>query len=335
MCMAAAGNISKNRRSGMFPNWKYDHHRRPSSSVAGRRPAHFFKIMIPSAMAQKKLRIPVKFVRLFGDELPTVVTLILPNGCSWQVGLERSATEKEMWFHEGWHDFVEYHSIDSGYFLVFRYQGNSNFHVLVFDKTATEIQYSSKNLGDDQGVDMIMQVSDDDVEKSSHDKPKETHEIILSKHEDGETSDHHRERPVVFSGTSMKKRRLRMSRGRERAIQAAITFKPKNPSFMRVMLSPASYHMYVPSGFATSYLSLNQSVKLLTSDVDDGQHEWDVICRRCHYDRHPRSSLKLGSGWKVFARDNNLKKGDAFVFELIQRKPTVLKVSIFRVVDYA
>ncbi|XP_041015198.1 B3 domain-containing protein At1g49475-like [Juglans microcarpa x Juglans regia] len=331
MCMAAAGNISKNRRSGMFPNWKYDQHRRPSSSVAGRRPAHFFKIMLPSAMAQKKLRIPVKFVRLFGDELPTVVTLILPNGCSWQVGLERATHEKEIWFHKGWHDFVEYHSIDSGHFLVFRYEGNSNFHVLVFDKTSTEIQYSSKNLDDDHTI----MVSDDDVEKSSHDdKSKETREIILSKHKDGETSDHDRERPVVLSGTSTKERSLRMSRGRERAIQAAITFKPKNPSFMRIMpRSSASYRMYVPSGFATSYLSLNQSIKLQTSDENDGQREWHVICR-CHHNRQPRLSLKLGSGWKVFARDNNLKEGDAFVFELVQRNPTVLKVSIFRVVDY-
>ncbi|KAG6707235.1 hypothetical protein I3842_06G020600 [Carya illinoinensis] len=333
--MAAAGNISKTRRSRMVPNWKYDHHRRPSSSVAGRRPAHFFKIMLPSAMAQKKLRIPVKFVRLFGDELPsTVVTLILPNGCSWQVGLER-AKDKEIWFHDGWHDFVEYHSIDNGYFLVFRYEGNSNFHVLVFDKTATEIQYPLKNYldNDDHQVVVDIMVSDEAVEKSSHDKSKETQEI-MSKHEDGETSHHDRERPVL-SSTSTKERCLWMSRlvvGRERAIQAAITFKPKNPSFMRVMRSSALYHMHVPNGFATSYLSLNQSVKLQTSDDDDGQHEWDVICR-CHH-KHPRLSLKLGSGWKVFARDNNLKEGDAFVFELIQRNPTVFKVSIFRVVDY-
>ncbi|KAG6650115.1 hypothetical protein CIPAW_06G020300 [Carya illinoinensis] len=300
--MAAAGNISKTRRSRMVRNWKYDHHRWPSSSVAGRRPAHFFKIMLPSAMAQKKLRIPVKFVRLFGDELPsTVVTLILPNGCSWQVGLER-AKDKEIWFHDGWHDFVEYHSIDNGYFLVFRYEGNSNFHVLVFDKTATEIQYPLKNYldNDDHQVVVDIMVSDEAVEKSSHDKSKETQEI-MSKHEDGETSHHDRERPVL-SSTSTKERCLWMSR------------------------------LHVPNGFATSYLSLNQSVKLQTSDDDDGQHEWDVICR-CHH-KHPRLSLKLGSGWKVFARDNNLKEGDAFVFELIQRNPIVFKVSIFRVVDY-
>jgi hypothetical protein len=45
----------------------------------------------------------------------------------------------EIWFDDGWHDFIEYHSLYSGYFLVLSYEGNSKFHVLMFDSTATEI----------------------------------------------------------------------------------------------------------------------------------------------------------------------------------------------------
>ena len=33
--------------------------------------------------------------------------------------------------------------------------------------------------------------------------------------------------------------------------------------------------------------------------------------------------------------DSNLEEGDICVFELIKKQPVVLKVSIFRVVDYA
>jgi hypothetical protein len=54
----------------------------------------------------------------------------------------RKPTIKEIWFQNGWQDFMESHSILYGYFLFFRYEGSSKFHVLVFDNTATEIQYT-------------------------------------------------------------------------------------------------------------------------------------------------------------------------------------------------
>jgi hypothetical protein len=108
-------------------------------------------------------RIPEKFVREFGDELSAVATLTIPYGHIWQVGLEKA--NKKIWFHDGWQDFMEYHSIHYGYFLVFRYEGNSKFHVLVFDNTATEIQYTrSKNCKLEDQVDVM---ESDDAKKSS------------------------------------------------------------------------------------------------------------------------------------------------------------------------
>ena len=59
-------------------------------------------------------------------------------GGIWQMGLKK--TDNNIWFCNGWQDFVEYHSICYGYLLVFRFEGNSSFHVLIFDKTATKIQ---------------------------------------------------------------------------------------------------------------------------------------------------------------------------------------------------
>ena len=71
-----------------------------------------------------------------------VATLTAPYGGIWQVGLKK--VDNNIWFCNGWQDFVEYHSICYGYFLVFRYEGNSSFHVLIFDKTTIEIQYPPK-----------------------------------------------------------------------------------------------------------------------------------------------------------------------------------------------
>ncbi|KAK7859461.1 b3 domain-containing transcription factor vrn1 [Quercus suber] len=72
-------------------------------------------------------------------ELSTVATFIAPYPHFCQVGLKKA--DNNIWFCNGWQDFVEYHSICYGYILVSKYEGNSSFHVLIFDKIATEIQY--------------------------------------------------------------------------------------------------------------------------------------------------------------------------------------------------
>ena len=79
------------------------------------------------------------FVKKFGNELSTVATITVPNGRVWKVELTKDGTN--IWFHGGWHEFVEYHSISTGYFLLVRYEKNSNFHVFIFDMSACEIRY--------------------------------------------------------------------------------------------------------------------------------------------------------------------------------------------------
>ncbi|KAJ0076954.1 hypothetical protein Patl1_35973 [Pistacia atlantica] len=41
---------------------------------------HFFKVILPSTLAEKKLGIPEMFVKKFGNELPDIATLEVPNG---------------------------------------------------------------------------------------------------------------------------------------------------------------------------------------------------------------------------------------------------------------
>ena len=84
-------------------------------------------------------RIPEKFARKFGDELSDVAMLRVPNGRVWHLGMTKDGSKIS--FNDGWHDFVEYHSIVAGYFLVFKYRRNSNFDILILDTTSCEIQY--------------------------------------------------------------------------------------------------------------------------------------------------------------------------------------------------
>jgi hypothetical protein len=53
-----------------------------------------------------------------------------PSGKKWQATL---ASESEVWsFEQGWKEFATDHSLKKGYFLVFTYDGTSQFSVAVF-----------------------------------------------------------------------------------------------------------------------------------------------------------------------------------------------------------
>ena len=65
--------------------------------------------------------------------------LTIPNGRKWKVKLTKR--DGEVWFQNGWCEFASYHALTVGSLLVFRYEGNSQFSVLIFDATATEIEY--------------------------------------------------------------------------------------------------------------------------------------------------------------------------------------------------
>ncbi|KAL5790791.1 hypothetical protein ACOSQ2_005679 [Xanthoceras sorbifolium] len=102
-------------------------------------PLHFFKVILQQTLQDKILRIPEKFVRKFGDELSDVALLRVPNGRVWHVGLTKDRSK--ILFNDGWDDFVKYHSIGVGYFLVFKYGRNTNFDVLILGTTYCEIEY--------------------------------------------------------------------------------------------------------------------------------------------------------------------------------------------------
>nr|POE44659.1 hypothetical protein CFP56_78169 [Quercus suber] len=107
-------------------------------------PTHFFKIIMPQTLQEGKLWIPKKFIRDYGSHLSDVAYLRIPNGTKWKVKLTKS--DGEVCFGNGWCEFASSHALALGHFLVFRYDGNSEFSVLIFDATATEIEYPAAEL---------------------------------------------------------------------------------------------------------------------------------------------------------------------------------------------
>ncbi|KAE9466912.1 hypothetical protein C3L33_01185, partial [Rhododendron williamsianum] len=85
------------------------------------------------------LKIPRKFTSTYGKDLANHVFLKVPDGMVWKVELIKS--DEDAWLCNGWKEFAGHYSVCFGHFLVFRYDGDSNFHVIIFDMTASEIEY--------------------------------------------------------------------------------------------------------------------------------------------------------------------------------------------------
>ena len=83
---------------------------------------------------------------------------------------------------------------------------------------------------------------------------------------------------------------------------------------------------YLPGEFSMN-IGQNQIVTLQTPNGK----QW---CVWCYYYNPPSLRMRIGKGWTAFSRDNNLEEGDVCVFEVIKRKPVVLSVTIFHVVDH-
>ncbi|KAL3833393.1 hypothetical protein ACJIZ3_008129 [Penstemon smallii] len=110
--------------------------RRQEGGITAKGPM-FFKIV--SSSRARTLRIPPEFTRRYGGNLPNHIFLKAPSGSLWKVELTHS--RGQIFFHKGWKEFMDYYSLELGHFLVFEYDMKSQFHVLIFDFTASEIDY--------------------------------------------------------------------------------------------------------------------------------------------------------------------------------------------------
>ncbi|XVE49125.1 hypothetical protein DITRI_Ditri01bG0057300 [Diplodiscus trichospermus] len=104
----------------------------------------FHKLILSATLQDKKLRIPDNFIKKFRDELSVAAALTVPDGHVWRVGIKKA--DNKVWFQEGWQEFVERYYIRVGYFLIFRYEGNSAFSVSIFNLYNSEINYQTNAL---------------------------------------------------------------------------------------------------------------------------------------------------------------------------------------------
>ncbi|OVA05171.1 B3 DNA binding domain [Macleaya cordata] len=124
--------------------------------------SNFFRIIHSFIIENRRLGLPRKFVRKFGKELSEVGVIIV-SGKMWHV--ELSKADGEISFQNGWQEIMDYYSIRIGHFLVFKYDGNSRFHVLIFDMSASEIEYPSHTEDfEEQNHERIPETSASEIE---------------------------------------------------------------------------------------------------------------------------------------------------------------------------
>ncbi|XVF59526.1 hypothetical protein PTKIN_Ptkin07bG0283100 [Pterospermum kingtungense] len=94
----------------------------------------FLKMMVGDF--RHHLRIPRKFMSNFRENLSGSINLRGPSGFMWTVEVVRIFDDVVLL--NGWEIFVEEHSLVADDVLVFRFDGNSTFNVVIFDKSGCE-----------------------------------------------------------------------------------------------------------------------------------------------------------------------------------------------------
>ncbi|PNT63993.1 B3 domain-containing protein Os11g0197600 isoform X2 [Brachypodium distachyon] len=95
----------------------------------------FFRVFLPQQYGER-LRIPLSFNQYLRNQPAGMVSL---KGQSGNIWLAELAVDTEgLFFANGWKEFVRDHSIETGHFLTFRYDGRSKFSVVVFDGKCIE-----------------------------------------------------------------------------------------------------------------------------------------------------------------------------------------------------
>ncbi|CAL8170915.1 unnamed protein product [Prunus armeniaca] len=323
---------------------------------------HFFKIILDDTAKNIRIKIPMKFVMKYGEHLSSPVHLKLPNGAEWEIELRR-CNNGGVWFDKGWPEFSKFCSLDYANWLVFGYEGNSNFHVLIFDRTSTEVEYAMTKPEmeetdyeeeDDNSVEILdgfppcprkareksplpcpqphkKMRTCGKAECNINFRPTKTQTSLRNKASDCSRSEMKREKsPLAPSEVKdgVGSMHASTTSGKAIALQRAIAFESVCPSFTVVM--QPSYiscgSLTVPAGFAKRHL-MKQPANAILKVSDGGT--WSVKLS------YPKLKVRFLQGWRVFVRDNNLKLGDVCVFILIKDIKLSFEVVFFRATEAA
>ncbi|KAF9608860.1 hypothetical protein IFM89_011898 [Coptis chinensis] len=233
--------------------------------------------------------IPKKFACKHRKYLPDVVVLKVPSGDVWRVEVKRVDENGVVWLQNGLQEFIEHHSISVGNFLVFDYDGKSQFDVHIFNMSGNEIDYIPNG-------------------QLTHGE-----KCHLPK-QDGVDSN-------AIRNIALGTRKPAEIKGKNGVTQTASSFKSKHP-FFQIVMTPSYVnkgYLHIPSAFWRRYLP--EGLKTLTLQVANGRKKWLVRCSSFP------GILRISKGFHLFVLESHIKIGDICVFEQIKRKGCCAKSS--------
>ncbi|KAL5557168.1 hypothetical protein UlMin_039404 [Ulmus minor] len=129
---------------------------------------HFFAVILEETLQEKKLLICNKFARKYGKSLSNPILVKLPCGSEWKMEFTKHDAGG-VYLQKGWLEFIDHYSLKKGHLLFFRYEGNSQFHVVICDRSAAEIDYPlvipahvEPKINGEQKVPKREEIEDDD-----------------------------------------------------------------------------------------------------------------------------------------------------------------------------
>ncbi|MCD9646008.1 hypothetical protein HAX54_035502 [Datura stramonium] len=279
--------------------------------------------------------IPQKFAKNLRAKLKDYISLKGPSGTTWSVGL--TGNENSLFLKHGWKEFVDAHSLVEGDLLIFKYNGNSQFDVLVFDRQSScekETAYFVKKC--EHAKCEHADVASGSRTKRPTPERNDTTSKSSSSEQASESSSHEE-----FEGSATKKPKLastptssarvnanlrckkikstssrlcgdplKLTSDRQKAFELATAAATPN-SFLVVMrgshVSP-KFYMSVPSEWARKHLPpTNLDVTLRVRE-----NTWQV-----DFIHTPHGGALTGRGWRNFVLDNFLEKFEVCVFNLV------------------
>ncbi|KAF8019541.1 hypothetical protein BT93_G0280 [Corymbia citriodora subsp. variegata] len=286
---------------------------------------HFFKIILSHTLESGKLGIPKSFLRRYGKDLSGLVLLKVAGGLTWPVKLEKGDNDV-VWLWKGWRKFMDHYSIGHGHLLVFKYEGDSVFRVIIFDKSASEIDYPSSigSYGASPEGECLSRKEENvvEIEDSEGFAPRSRPSSNGSSREFGgwikiEQSQHR-------ESSSMQAFHFFPCLSPVSAYEKARGFESDHP-FFKMVMQPYHVQKYlsIPCEFFRKHLQKNKQKQVATLRYLGSS--WQVKL----WSSDHRGTACLSIGWPSFIRETGLRVRDVCVFELIDRDDVVFRVSIF------
>ncbi|KAK9715693.1 hypothetical protein RND81_06G182800 [Saponaria officinalis] len=268
---------------------------KPNDSRKG---ASFIKLLGPDF--SKQLQIPHDFTTMiFNGYIPRrfIIESDIIKKC-WRVEVEEEG-DGTMYLREGWSDFVEAHSLQVGYYLLFEHEEEPIFYVKIYDKNGCQKQFEDARGGTHKRVNVIDFQEQEESERSEYEPNKR----ITSRTNQQKT----RRLSTMKHGN-----RTRKTKQAKYTRTAKVSLLGNNIGFS-VKVHKYKTHQFYSLTFPKA-ISLEQNLTRKDEVVVENAKGDRWLVKLSH--RKDGRAI-LSHGWKEFFKNNEIAAGDTLKFEFV------------------